>query len=111
MICPYMFVIRSSPTVMSQNYGKIGGAFVHIWVMDGEQDVALMRAFAYIRKHLWEPQEVEHAFQILPEQIAQLGEDELRLYHTALSHGIAADFLGWLKDEGESGGPAILWRP
>jgi len=106
-----MFVIKSIPTVMNQNYGKIGGAFVHVWVMDGEQDAALLRAKAYIRSCLWEPEAVEYAFQILPEQIPELHEDEAKLYRRALEQGLAADFLGWLTDEGESGSPVLLWRP
>ena len=53
MILPYMFVIRSSPTVMSQNYGKIGGALVHVWVMDDDGEAALSRACDYIRKYLY----------------------------------------------------------
>ncbi len=54
--------------------------------------------------------EVQHAFQILPEQIPELHEDEARLYQTALQYGVAAVFVGWLKDEGEPDWPAILWR-
>lgn len=111
MILPYMFVIKSVPTPKNQNYNTVGGAYVHIWVMDGEQDAALLRALTYVRKYLWEPQEVQHAFQPLPEQIAALGEDETRLYQTALQYGIAAEFVGWLKDEGDPDWPAILWRP
>lgn len=79
--------------------------------MDGEQDAALLRALTYIKNYLWDPQEVQYAFQPLPEQIADLGEDETRLYQTALQYGIAAEFVGWLKDEGDSDWPAILWRP
>lgn len=111
MIHPYMFQIKSSPMKMNQNYGKVGGAFVHVWVMDGDPESALSRACDYIRKYLWEPEEVRHAFQPLPEQIAQLEEDELSRYHMALSHGIFGDFFAWLKDEGDPDWPAIRWRP
>ena len=111
MILPYMFVIKSIPMPENQNYNTVGGAYVHIWVMDGEQEAALLRALTYIKKYLWEPQEVQHAFQPLPGQIAALGEDETRLYQTALQYGIAAEFVGWLKDEGDPDWPAILWRP
>ena len=106
MTFPYMFVIKSVPMPQNRNYNTAGGAFVHIWVMES----ALLRAYAYIRKYLWEPQEVQHAFQILPEQIPELHEDEARLYQTALQYGVAAVFVGWLKDEGEPDWPAILWR-
>lgn len=111
MISPFMFVIKSIPSPQNRNFQSIGGANVHIWVMDGEQDAALLRALAFIKNYLWEPQEVEYAFQPLPEQIVALGKDEMQLYRSALEHGIAADFLGWLKDEGESGDPVILWKP
>lgn len=111
MIRPYMFVIKSSPTEMNRYYGKAGGAIVHVWVMDDDPESALSRARDYIRSFHWEPEEVQYAFQPLPEQIAQLEKDELSRYHSALSHGVFGDFFGWLKDEGKPGDPAVLCRP
>lgn len=52
--------------------------------MDGKQAAALLR----IRSYRWEPQEVEYAFQILSEQIAEIGEDELE---TASHYSVSWD--------------------
>ena len=108
---PYMFVVDSIPLPENRNYNAIGGAKVHIWVIDEEQDRAELRAIDYIRSLLWDPLTIEYAFEISPEQIPLMHEDEAALYATALKTGIAADFLGWLKDAAPSDYPTMLWRP
>lgn len=108
---PFMFVIRSTPLPENRNYGKIAGAFVHVWVISTDLSSAQEIAYTFIRHYLWTPEEIEHAFEIEPEQISSLHKDEIALYRQALKFGVAADFVGWLADEGKSGDPVLLWRP
>jgi hypothetical protein len=108
---PYMFVILCYPLPDNKNYDLVGGAHVHIWVMDNSLEKAQERAFEYIRKYSWEPQEIEHAFEIQPQQIPFLHKDEENLFLMAGQYGIAADFLAWRKQEGQSGDPVLIFEP
>ena len=102
---PLMFRIRSVPTTENKNFDTVGGAYVHVWVMDSTLENAQNRASAYIKNHGWEPQEILDAFEIQQEQISALGKDEENLYLMAQVYGIAADFLGWKKEPGTPGDP------
>ena len=97
---PFMFRIRSVPTTENKNFDTVGGAYVHVWVMDHALESVQDRALTYIKDRSWTPQEVLNAFEIQQEQISALGQDEENLYLMAQVYGIAADFLGWKKEPG-----------
>lgn len=108
---PFMFVIKGIPLPENHNYGTIGGANIHIWVMSDNLSNAKDNALSFIQEYLWKPQSVEHAFEILPGQISQLHEDEAKLYHKALQNGIAADFLAYPVVDGNPNDPIKVGRP
>lgn len=97
---PFMFRIRSVPTTENKNFDTVGGAYVHVWVMDHALESVQDRALTYIKDRSWTPQEVLNAFEIQQEQISALGKDEENLYLMAQVYGIAADFLGWKNEPG-----------
>lgn len=101
----FMFRIRSIPMPKNKNFNTVGGAYVHVWVMDHALESAQDRALTYIKDRSWTPQEVLNAFEIQQEQISALGKDEENLYLMAQVYGIAADFLGWKKEPGTPGDP------
>lgn len=105
---PFMFQIKSVPMPQNKNFDTIGGAYVHVWVMDNSLENAQKRAFAHIRKYNWEPQEILNAFEIRPEQIPLLHKDEENLFLMAQLYGISADFLGWRKEESLHDVPEII---
>lgn len=110
MFDPYMFVINSVPAPENRYYNKVGGAAVHIWVMDTEAQSALDRAKDYIRRFQWEPQEVEYAFQIDPARVDGYHKQEVELYRQAVQFGIAAMFVGWQKED-HPGDPTLMLPP
>ena len=82
----------------NKNFNTVGGAYVHVWVMDHALVSAQDRALTYTKDRSWTPQEVLNAFEIQQEQISALGKDEENLYLMAQVYGIAADFLAWKKE-------------
>lgn len=111
---PFMYVIKSIPMPESPFYTSISSALVHIWIMSDSQSSALETALAYIKCQAWEPLEIEHAFEILPEQVQGFHKDEQLLYRKALKYGIAADFVSSPIQEGNPSDPTIqmpLFRP
>ena len=108
---PFMFVINGVPLPQNHNYDKIGGAKIHIWVMDNTADSAQEKAISLIKQYLWKVTDVEHALQISQEQLQHLHKDETVLYQKALRHGIAADFLAYPKIDGNPGDPVVIDQP
>lgn len=108
---PYMFVIDAVPLKENKNYETVAGAKIHIWVIDTDISSAEKRALSYVSKYLWSATKIEHAFAILPQHIDDLGKSELRLYHTALQHGISADFLAWSNDDNSPENVVHIGRP
>lgn len=109
MVC--MFVIKAEPAPENRYHGRIAQGRFHIWVISGSSELALDRAKAYIKKQLWTPGEVEYAFEILPEQLPSLHEDEVALYQKALVYGIAADIIASPIEEGSSDDPMMVLPP
>ena len=95
---PYMFVINVIPTMENEFYKDVAGAKVHIWVISSDIETAKLRAISYNEKFLWKIINFEYEFEIREEQIPKLHEDELRLYQSALRHGIAADYIAHSKE-------------
>lgn len=108
---PYMFVIKGIPLKANRNYDIVAGAYIHIWVMDTDIQSAEHKALDYITNLLWNPLEIEHAFEIFQEQIGKLHTDEFRLYQVALNFGICADFLAYAKENDNPDDPIILGHP
>lgn len=108
---PFMFVINGIPLPENHNYSIVGGAKIHIWVIDENMDSAKNKAISMVEKHLWSVQNIEYAFEIYPKQLHNLHEAEVVLYHRALRDGIAADFLAYPKVDGAPDDPVVVGRP
>ena len=108
---PFMFVIDGVPLPENHNYSTIGGAKIHIWVMDKEIESAKDKAISYVSQYIWHAQGIEYAFEILPEQIRELDISEATLYQKELRNGIAADFLAYPKVDGNPDDPILIGRP
>lgn len=108
---PYMFVIESEPASDNRYFGKIGWARFHIWVISSSEDAAIIRAFGYIQRQHWTPIKIEHAFEIDPEHLPDLHEDEAALYAKARVYGIAADIIAVPLEDGNPDDPAMLLPP
>lgn len=94
---PYFFLINVVPSLENPNYESIGGAKAHIWIISSDRESAKIRAIDYNRKFHWEITSFEYEIAIREEQISSLHEDELSLYHSALRHGIAAEYIAYPK--------------
>lgn len=108
---PFMLVINGTPLPENHNYNTVGGAKIHIWVMDNDADSAQEKAESYVKQYLWKIQSVEHVLQISPEQLHHLHEAEALLYQKALRNGIAADFLAYPRVDGNPDDPILIGRP
>lgn len=108
---PFMFVINGTPLPENHNYNSIGGAKIHIWVMENTIDSARDKALAMVKNYLWSVQEIEHELQISEEQLHNLHDAEALLYQKALRHGIAADFLAYPKVDGDPNDPIAIGHP
>ncbi len=80
------------------NYESIAGAIAHIWVISSDRESAKIRALDYNKKFQWEIKSFEYEIAIREEQIPSLHEDESRLYHSALRHGIAAEYIAYRRN-------------
>ena len=109
MIC--MLVIKCTPSPDNRYYQRIAQGRFHIWAIANSIGPALLRASDYIKDQHWIPGELEHAFEIPPEQLPALHEDEAALYQKALVYGIAADIIASPAEDGSPGDPAMLLPP
>ncbi len=108
---PFMLVINGTPLPENHNYNTVGGAKIHIWVMDNDADSAQEKAESFVKQYLWKIQSVEHVLQISPEQLQHLHKAEALLYQKALRNGIAAEFLAYPKVDGDPDDPILIGRP
>lgn len=108
---PFMFVIDGVPLPENHNYSTIGGAKIHIWVIDTEIESAKYKAISYVSQYLWHAQSIEYAFEILPEQIRELDIIEATLYQKALRDGISATFFAYPKVDGNPDDPIQITHP
>jgi hypothetical protein len=106
-----MFVINGIPLPTNHNYEIVGGAKIHIWVMDSSIESARRRAFDYINEYLWQPQDIEYEFEISQEQLLNLHSSEALLYQKALRNDLAAEFVAWPKVDGQNGDSVLVGRP
>ncbi len=95
----FMLVVSGIPSKENKDAFSLAGAIIHVWIESENASIAKEKAYNYIKRYHWIPESVEHAFEILPGQLPQLGASESRLYHQAQQFGIAADFLAWPKDQ------------
>lgn len=108
---PFMFVIDGVPLPENPNYTTVGGAKIHIWVMDEDVSSAQMRAITLIKQTLWKVQDIAHAFEIQPEVLPNLETAEALLYRKALQNGIAAEFLAFPRVDGSPDDPLLIGQP
>ena len=108
---PFMFVVNGAPLPENHNYDTIGGAKIHIWVMDEDINSARDKALSMVSQHLWSAKQIEHEFEISLSQLPDLHEAELLLYQKALRYGIAADFLAYPKMDGDPDDPIVIGHP
>lgn len=108
---PFLFVIKGVPSPANHNFNLVGGAFIHVITVCDNMDNAKDRALSFIRSQLWEPQEIENAFEILPEQAPLLDKAEASLYSKALQEGISAMFVAYPKVDGSPDDPIVIGLP
>lgn len=108
---PYMFVIDGVPLPENHNYNTIGGAKIHVWVMEHDIHSAEKLAIAFVDKQLWTAKKIAHASEMLPEQLAELDTVEESLYRKALSDGISATFFAYPKTNGKPDDPIVIGHP
>lgn len=108
---PYMLVIDGVPLSENHNYDTVGGAKIHIWVMDEDADSAQEKAISLVNQYLWEVKGVECVLQISQEQLQHLHKAEALLYQKALQNGIAADFLAYPRVDGTPDDPTVIGHP
>lgn len=109
----YMFVIKSQPLPESPHSPSTPYALAHVWVIDKDPDSAQERALNRIMADSWNPIQIEHAFEIQPEQIPSFHADEQLLYQRAQLSGMAVDYIAEPADDDPSG-PIIrmpVFRP
>lgn len=94
---PYFFKINVVPMQENKVYESIAGAIAHIWVISNDRESAKIRAIDYNKKFLWKITSFVYELGIHEEQIPELGEEESYLYHSALRHGIAAEYIAYQK--------------
>jgi len=104
----YMFVFNGTPAKTNLDCADIAGAKTHVWVTADDVNAARIAALGNVSGRLWDVQEIEYEFEIPPERIPLLGEDESRLYREALKNGIASDYIGWPKEPRADGAPAMI---
>jgi hypothetical protein len=105
---PFLLVIKGIPSPTNQKFNSIGGAFIHIITVNDNINSAKDHALSFIRDQLWEPQEIEEAFEILPEQVPLLDKVEASLYSKALRDGISAMFVAYPKEGGSPNDPILI---
>ena len=101
----YMFVFVAKPCSHNEYSKTLKSAYVHIWVFSESIESAESRAKEYINSYSWNPESLEHAFEILPSMIPQLGAAESRLYRLACQNGISADFVASPLNDGSPDDP------
>lgn len=107
---PYLFVINVIPMPENKDCADIASAIAHVWVISEDRESAKNRALDYVTSYLWEVIDLEREFEIQPQQIPVLHEDEALLYKKALQFGIAADYIAHPKIPGKIDNPVIKKR-
>lgn len=111
MMIPFMFVINRVPLPENHDYETIGGAKIHIWVMDASLDSARGKAVSMVEQSHWSVQDIEDELEIAPEQVPLLDTVEVSLYSKALRDGISAMFVGYPKVDGNPDDPVVIGHP
>ena len=93
----FWFVISVTPTPDNPQFDVVAGAFAHVMIYDGDQDAALLRTIASLKKGHWEPKEVQHAFEFPVERLQEFDAGVIRLFHRAQKQGFAVDYIAWKK--------------
>jgi hypothetical protein len=95
----HLFVINARPTLAADPNGRLGGAIVHVWVIENDPMLAEESALRQITEYDWVVEDIAYHFEPTTLQIAQLGEKERRNYEKAKTYGVSAEFIAWAKDE------------
>lgn len=107
----FMFAINGIPLPENHNYASIGGASIHVWVMEKDMKSAQNVAISYINQYLWAVKDIEYALEIQPKQLADLDKVEAVLYQKALRDGISATFFAYPKEDGNPNDPIVIGHP
>lgn len=91
----YVFVYHAKPTLVSPEFGKVGGAHVDVWVQESSRKAAETKANEHLIDLGWQILELERELVIQDEQISQYREDAQASYYQAKSGGISSFFAGY----------------
>lgn len=95
----HLFVVNARPTLAADPNGRLGGAIVHVWVIEDDPMLAEERALRQITEYDWVVEGIAYHFEPTAAQLERLGEEERRNYGKAKMYGVSAEFIGWVKDE------------
>ncbi len=96
---PFFFNIKVEPIPDNPQAKDLNGAMAHVWVFDESINKAKEKAIRYINERGWKLIKVELSLEPNPEQISELGKEELWNYKRAELQGISADFSAWAKED------------
>ena len=91
----YVFNYHVEPTKGSFEHGKVGGAYVDIWVHESSREVAETKAISYLMDRAWQIIKVESELTMNDEQILDCREDAQANYRQAKKQGLSAFFSAY----------------
>lgn len=97
----YMVYLKAKPSPGSEEFGEVGGAYIHCYVQSESIADAAQKAVAFVMGRLWVVTEQIHALLMTPERIALMDEAENATYQRAQLEGLHSYFLAWPINERE----------
>jgi len=91
----FVFVYHVKPTSSCSEFGKVGGAYADIWVLDSDRDMADIRARSYLMDYRWQVVEKTDELAMNDEQILHYREVAQISYSRAKMEGLSAFFSAY----------------
>ena len=95
----YYFILEVEPHLENPLIAHVSRAVAHIWVLSTDIEKARDIALGFLTSERWDVTAEKNAYLPTPEQIDELGVEELSNYQTAQSEGIHATFSYWHRSE------------
>ena len=91
----YLVHLKASPTSNSEEFGVVGGAYVHSFVTAESLSDAATKAVEYVMGRLWVITEQTTALLMTDDRIDNLDESDLAAFSRAHSDGMCSYFVAW----------------
>lgn len=91
----YLVHLRATPTAGSEEYGTVGGAYVHAFVQAPGLVEAAQRAISYVMSRKWVVEEQNDVLVMNEERVAGFDQQDLAAYQRALKEGQYSYFVAW----------------